>query len=91
MKWNIDFDAAAFFIILLIFILYSSYRQITTRTKRIYRLLLILSLVSAVTEIISAAADGYWGAKCIPAHYAVRTFHFLVQAFVPALYFIFIH
>ena len=91
MKWNIDFDAAAFFIILLIFILYSSYRQITTRTKRIYRLLLILSLVSAVTEIISAVADGYWGAKCIPAHYAVRTFHFLVQAFVPALYFIFIH
>lgn len=91
MKWNIDFDVVAFFIILITFILYSSYRQITTRTKRIYRLLLIMSLVSASMEITSAAVDFYWGVKCITAHYAVRTVHFLVQVFVPALYFIFIY
>ncbi|MGP1459006.1 MAG: EAL domain-containing protein [Treponema sp.] len=89
MKWNIDFDLAAFFIILMIFMLYNSYRQIATRTKRLYRLLLTVSLVSAATDILSAAAVSYFGARCIAAHYAVHLLHFAVQGLLPALCFLF--
>ena len=48
MKWNINFDLVAFFMILMIFIIYSSYRQISTRSKRLYKALLLVALATDV-------------------------------------------
>ena len=89
MKWNINFDLVAFFMILMIFIIYSSYRQISTRSKRLYKALLLVALASTVTDIMSAVAASYLMKSYIPLNYLAHIIHFLVQGLVPCMYCIF--
>lgn len=89
MKWNINFDLVAFSMILMIFIIYSSYKQISTRSKRLYKSLLLVALASTITDIMSAVAASYITNPYTFLSYATHIIHFLVQGLVPCMYCIF--
>ena len=89
MKWTIDFDIAAFFINLILYIVFVSYKNFETRQNQVYRGLLFMSWTSTITDMVAAIAGSYWGEKYLFANYAVHVIHMIVQNAVPAMYCLF--
>src|SRR5574344_2817151 len=89
LKWTIDFDIAAFFIDLILYYVFISYKNFATRQNRIYRGLLLISWFSTVTDIAAAIAGTYCGEKFLLINYAVHIIHMIVQNMVPAVYCLF--
>jgi diguanylate cyclase (GGDEF)-like protein len=91
MNWNIDFDIAAFFIDLILYIVFVSYKNFATRQNKIYHLLLLFALASSITDILAAVAGNYWWGNLIIANYAMHLIHMVVQNAVPVIYCFFAH
>src|SRR5574344_313301 len=89
LKWTVDFDIAAFFIDRILYYVFISYKNFATRQNRIYRGLLLVSLLSSVTDIAAAVAGSYWGEEYLIANYLVHIIHMVVQNMVPAVYCLF--
>ena len=89
MKWIIHYDIVAFALIAVVLIVYLAYNHLNTLANRVYKRLLIVSLCSAVTDIVSAYACSFCTADQIGLNYFVNVVHFLVQNAVPCLYCLF--
>ena len=89
MKWNIDFDIIAFFIDIILYFVFVSYKNFATRQNRVYRVLLLFAWLSSLTDIAAAVAGSFWGEKFLVANYAVHVMHMVVQNLVPAIYCLF--
>lgn len=89
LKWNIDFDIAAFFINLILYFVFVSYKNFATRQNRLYRILLLISWLSTITDILAAVAGSCWGSEYLIANYVVHVIHMIVQNMVPAIYCLF--
>lgn len=60
MKWIIHFDIVAFALIAVILIVYCTYSHLNTFQSKTYRNLLIISLLSTITDIASAWAGSFF-------------------------------
>ena len=86
MRWIIHYDIVAFAIIAVILIVYSVYNHLNTFSNRVYKNLLIVSLLSVVTDIASAWAGSFLGQNQNVLNYTIHIIHFIVQNFVPCIY-----
>ena len=91
MKWIIHYDVVAFFLILIILVVYSSYHRLKTFVNKVYTRLLIVSLCSVVTDIVTAYTCSFCTKDQIVLNYVANLIHFLVQNAVPCLYTLFAH
>ena len=89
MQWIIHYDIVAFALISVILVVYLSFNHLKTFTTKVYKLLLIVSLLSTVTDIASAYACSFCTKDQIVLNYVVNLIHFIVQNFVPCLYCLF--
>jgi len=89
MQWIIHYDVVAFALISVILVVYLSFNHLKTFTTKVYKLLLIVSLLSTVTDIASAYACSFCTKDQIVLNYVVNLIHFIVQNFVPCLYCLF--
>ena len=89
MKWIIHYDIVAFALISVILIVYCTYSHLNTFQSRVYRNLLIISLLSTVTDILSAWAGSFLGPNDIFLNYVIHLLHFIVQNLVPCFYSLF--
>lgn len=89
MQWIIHYDIVAFALILVILIVYSTFNHLNTFSNRVYKKLLIVSLLSVVTDILSAITCSFCTKDKILINYIVNLAHFAVQNLVPCLYCLF--
>lgn len=89
MQWIIHYDIVAFALILVILIVYSTFNHLNTFSNRVYKKLLIVSLLSVVTDILSAITCSFCTKDEILINYIVNLAHFAVQNLVPCLYCLF--
>ena len=89
MKWIIHYDIVAFALIGVILIVYCTYSHLNTFQSRVYRNLLIISLLSTVTDIASAWAGSFLGPSDLVLNYLIHLVHFIVQNLVPCFYSLF--
>ena len=89
MKWIIHYDVVAFILIFIILVVYSSYHRLKTFVNKVYTRLLIISLISAFTDILTAYTCSFCTKDQIVINYIANIIHFLVQNAVPCLYTLF--
>lgn len=89
MRWIIHYDIVAFALIAVILIVYCTYSHLNTFQSKTYRNLLIISLLSTITDITSAWAGSFLGANNIVLNEIIHLVHFMVQNFVPCIYSLF--
>lgn len=89
MKWIIHFDIVAFALIAVILIVYCTYSHLNTFQSKTYRNLLIISLLSTITDIASAWAGSFLGVNDIALNVIIHLVHFMVQNLVPCIYSLF--
>ncbi len=89
MQWIIHYDIVAFAIISAILIVFSIFNNLKTFTNRVYKKLLIVSLLSVVTDIASSITGSYFSTDYPTLNYLVNMLHFITQNFVPCLYSLF--
>ncbi len=89
MQWILHYDIVAFALILVVLIVYLTFNHLNTFSNRVYKRLLVVSLLSAITDIASAITGSYCTKDQILINYIVNILHFVVQNFVPCLYCLF--
>jgi len=89
MQWIIHYDIVAFALISVILVVYLTFNHLNTFSSRVYKKLLIVSLLSVATDIASALSCSFCTQDQIILNYIVNILHFVVQNFVPCLYCLF--
>lgn len=89
MQWIIHYDIVAFAMIVVVLVVYLTYNHLNTLSNRVYKWLLVVSLLSVFTDVASAYASSYLTLDFIVLNYVINILHFLVQNFVPCLYCLF--
>ena len=89
MQWIIHYDIVAFAIISAILIVFSIFNNLKTFTNRVYKRLLIVSLLSVVTDIASSVTGSYFSTDYPTLNYIMNMLHYITQNYVPCLYSLF--
>lgn len=89
MRWIIHYDIVAFALIAVILIVYCTYSHLNTFQSKTYRNLLIISLLSTITDITSAWAGSFLSVDDIALNVIIHLVHFIVQNLVPCIYSLF--
>ena len=89
MQWIIHYDIVAFAIISAILIVFSTFNNLKTFTNRVYKRLLIVSLLSVVTDIASSVTGSYFSTDYPKLNYLMSMLHYITLNFVPCLYSLF--